>query len=321
MIKIENNSNKLIISHIADIDGMGSVILSKLIFKKIDVILIDNKELTDVLNDLIKDKSYIKYDNIFIIDISIIKNNAEIIENENELKTRIKHFDHHTSDEILEKDFDFINVKFKIKNKKTCGTELFYNYIKGKSKILNSNYVKDFVEAIRNYDTYDWIKNKNLNGKHLTNIFSFIGPLKFIDRYFKEIKNNYLTKFKIDKFSLDISKNIEENIHNYIKKCEENMIKLKFFEYNVGCIISELYRSDVGNTLSKMYKNELDFIIICDFIRNNYSLRTANENINLGIIVKKFSNKGGGQGGAAGIPIDKSTYWILEEILKEKIKR
>ena len=31
MIKIDNNSDKLLISHVADIDGMGSVILSKLI--------------------------------------------------------------------------------------------------------------------------------------------------------------------------------------------------------------------------------------------------------------------------------------------------
>ena len=42
MIKQINNNKILIISHLADIDGMGSIILGKFYFKEFDYLLADN---------------------------------------------------------------------------------------------------------------------------------------------------------------------------------------------------------------------------------------------------------------------------------------
>lgn len=52
MIKKINNSNNLIISHIADIDGMGGVILAKLIYPDIDIILCETNELNEIFESI-----------------------------------------------------------------------------------------------------------------------------------------------------------------------------------------------------------------------------------------------------------------------------
>lgn len=51
-----NNNNNLIVSHIADVDGMGAVILAKLVFEKIDIILCEPDELYSVFKELIGSK-------------------------------------------------------------------------------------------------------------------------------------------------------------------------------------------------------------------------------------------------------------------------
>ena len=61
---------KLIISHIADIDGLGSVVLSKIIFKNIDYILVELPDLQKTIKDLIDTNKYKEYEEIFITDLS-----------------------------------------------------------------------------------------------------------------------------------------------------------------------------------------------------------------------------------------------------------
>ena len=54
---------RLIISHIADPDGVTPIILSKLVFEEIDYILSENKDVNDnVKNNLDK------YDFIYVVD-------------------------------------------------------------------------------------------------------------------------------------------------------------------------------------------------------------------------------------------------------------
>ena len=52
MIKQINNNKILIISHLADIDGMGSIILGKFYFKEFDYLLADNNYDFDLETDI-----------------------------------------------------------------------------------------------------------------------------------------------------------------------------------------------------------------------------------------------------------------------------
>ena len=79
---------RLIISHIADPDGVTPIILSKLVFEEFDYILSENKDVNDnVKNNLDK------YDFIYVVDLNISEELADFIE-EN-YKEKIMIIDHH----------------------------------------------------------------------------------------------------------------------------------------------------------------------------------------------------------------------------------
>ena len=98
----------------------------------------------------------------------------------------------------------------------------------------------------------------------------------------------------------------------YIEDCDKNLIRIDLNGHRVGVSISELYRSDVGNRLSLKYQDELDYILIINFMRNQFSFRTVREDINVGQISKGFTKDGGGHPKAGGMPINLDTLFILD---------
>lgn len=304
MIKVNNDSTKLMLSHVSDIDGMGSVILSKLI-DNMDILLISVDEVRDTLNSLISNN---KYEEIYMCDLSIPDDLADSLNN-----LPIKHFDHHPTNTYVSK-YEWSTVIPEINGFKPSGTSLYFDYLLNNydNDLINSNRVKAFVEAIRSYDTWDFVNTNNLLGKHLTMIFSMIGPLKFIDRFYNRIINE--EDFKLNEFENELIDIKQNEMDRYISECDENLIKTKFMGYNVGISISESYRSELGNRLSIKYKDELDFILIVDFHRRSFSTRTVND-INLGDICKSLG--GGGHAKAAGFPMNNENLEKILELIKK----
>lgn len=310
MIKYINNNNNLIVSHIADVDGMGAVILAKLVFENIDIILCEPDELYSVFKELISSK----YNQIFITDLSI--KTEEIFEFINRNFSNVKHFDHHIYSfdikypwsTVIHKDGDFL----------PCGTSIFYEYLLNnytECQYLNSTYVSSFVENVRSYDTWDFKNTGNLDGKYLTEIFSVIGIDSFIERYYLKLLKNYkLEAFTFDKDELDIVKKLEDDIASYVDECDKSLIITQFLGYNVGISISENYRSTVGNELSARHK-ELDFILIANFVRRAFSFRTVND-INLNEIASIIG--GGGHEKAAGASMNDENLKIFYKSLYKK---
>lgn len=306
MIKINNNSDTLIISHISDIDGMGSVILSKLI-GNYDILLLAIEDVRDCLSSLYENN----YKQIYMCDLSIPDDMADIVD---EKIKNIKHFDHHPTNTYVNK-YDWSTVIPNDNGFKPSGTSLFYNYLVNNNLLKKSVKLDEFVEAIRSYDTWDFVNTNNLLGKHLTMIFSMYGPIKFIDTFY-----NRLTDRNVNFELNDLEKNLieikTEEMNNYVLECDNNLIKTKFLNHSVGITISELFRSEVGNRLSDKYKDELDFILIIDFHRRSYSMRTVND-IDLGALAKKLG--GGGHQKAAGFPMNKENNEIIFSLIKSNI--
>ena len=68
MIRKQNNNKILIISHMADYDGMGSVILGIKYYSDIDYILCESSDLEELLKD-----DFSNYEQIFICDLPFCK--------------------------------------------------------------------------------------------------------------------------------------------------------------------------------------------------------------------------------------------------------
>lgn len=310
-----NNSKKLIISHIADVDGVSALILAQLHYGDIDYCLVEFSELEGLLKKIIENGTYKNYDEIYVTDVSFRHGSLELIDSNEDLKKKIRHFDHHMSEIDAAKKYSFVNEVKEIDGNAMCGTTLFYNHIKDSFK-YKSEYLDKYLKAVCDYDTGGPFCG-NQYGVDLTTLISIIG----IDAFIKKISAGI--KFKKDPMNEEDYSLIEQEHQkekDYINLCDKNLIRIKLDGYNVGVVISELYRSSVGSALSKKYIDELDFILIPNFMRMQYSFRTIRDDVNVGQIAKSYSIEGGGNPKAAGMPINSDTVFILD-LIKESIEK
>lgn len=318
----------LVISHVADIDGMGGAILGKLFDPTIDIILVDVHELEKTVTDLMRNMGYQQYENIFIVDLPIRGTLINAINNNLDFSSRVVHFDHHSSD-YSSAQYSWSTVIHERNGHKPCGTTLFHEYLVAKypdNELLKHEYTLDLIETIRSYDTWDWAKTKNLKARDLTYLFiqmsiemgPEMGIDKFIEKYFLKIWEMYHQGIKSAKFNFSEEEQklidaLIEDIKNHIEACDEKIIRETIDGYNVGILATRKYRSDVGNVLSERHKEELDFIIMLDFERDRVSLRTVND-IDLGMWAKQYG--GGGIPKSAGMDIPQARAFMSEELIE-----
>ena len=307
MIKSIKNSKKIIISHQADIDGMGSVIIAKKVFGDIDYILCEVKDLEEVFSEDLS-----MYESIYVCDLKISEELENIIIY-NKLDDRIKCFDHHATT-VRDNNAPFVTATVTLGDRKTCGTELFYNeMLNNNHSVIDNDFFKELVEGIRANDTWDETKESFELGRKLTSIYSLLGPVDFI--------NTILTFDESDGFKLpDIYEMVaeadNEKTKRYIENANNNLYKTTYNDYKIGVSISEQYRSILGDEICLM-NPDIDFVLIINFERMSCSLRCTRDDINLGLIAQEFVTGSGGHRKAAGFPLNEESLKKIQPIINE----
>lgn len=286
----------LLISHVADIDGVSPVILMKLCNIDFDYELKDIDELEEYLSELL-DTDLSIYSNIYIIDLTVPESIYEKINN-SVYKDKFKVFDHHKT-HMYASNFDYVTIDIN-----ECGTTLFYKYLKNKYKFKKS--VDEYTDHVKNLDIWLWVEKNDILAKELGDLFDIYGIDRYINEMVKKLKKNYFKLDKLEKTILDIE---QDKIDRYISKKEENMIILNYENYKAGLVFCEKYKSEMGNRLSVNHP-ELDFIIMVN-LSGGISFRT-DKDIDISIIAQKLN--GGGHKKACGAPIP-------EELKKEFINK
>lgn len=312
MIRNINNKKNLIISHIADIDGMGSVILAKKYFNNnIDYILCEIIDLPELFKE-----NFERYENIYLCDLQITSDAVNSIENNEYLKLNLKHFDHHASG-IYDGMPNYINEVIEIDERKTCGTELFYRYLLTleKSSVINNDFYRGFVEAVRENDTWDFRSGSDL-GHNLASIHAMMGAEPYIEMILSLDDSN---NFELPKVYMDFINADKEKMCNYIENADKNLKYSTYNGYNIGISITEQYRSMLGNDICANHP-EIDFILIINFNRMSCSLRTIRDDIDLGKICREFHHEGGGHKKAAGFTIDSESIPKIKEYIDTYLK-
>ena len=286
---------RLIISHIADPDGVTPIILSKLVFEEIDYILSENKDVNDnVKNNLDK------YDFIYVVDLNISEELADFIE-EN-YKDKIMIIDHHLSCNNMNK-YSFIDVNAEGKE---SGTSLYYKYLLNNynNDLLNRESTEMLVEYVRTMDIYDFSKTSKEEAEKLEMIFKIYGKDRFIDKFYNVIINDLELYSKEDLNLVELEK---ERIKRYIE--EKEFMEISLDNKRVGVVFAERYISELGNYLINKY-DYLDYIVLINMDKK-ISYR-GNGKVDLSVIAKKFG--GGGHVNAAGncLPSD-----LKEKVIKE----
>lgn len=289
----------LLISHVADNDGVSPVILMKLAKLDFDYELKDIDEIEDYMNELLETDLSI-YNNIYITDLTVPQSIYNKINNST-YKNKFKVFDHHKT-HMYADNFDYVTI-----DTNECGTTLFYKYLKTKYKFKKS--VDEYTEHVKNLDIWLWQDKNDLIAKKLGDLFDIYGKSRYIDEMYLKLKKN---KFKLGKFENKILEIEQDKIDRYITKKEKEMYILNYENLKAGLIFCEKYKSEMGNKLSVEHP-ELDFIIMVN-LAGGISFRT-DKDIDLTPIAEKLN--GGGHKRACGAPIsiDKK-----EEFIKKLFK-
>ena len=300
MKKILNDNKVLVISHEDDIDGLGGVILGYLAFKDIDYMLIHVKEQTEIV-DFVKNSNYEK---VFITDLGLEDKIADEI---NELGMDILHFDHHETNVYASK-YAFSTVEIQRNGISTCGTELFYLYLKENNLLKDNALIKRFVEDTRAYDTWDWVKNNNVEANDLNKLFGIVGIDTYISKMVDKLRNNNKDIFdETDKYLIELNTQEENKL---IELSDKSLIIREKDGLKFGIVFGNKFLSIIGNTLCNRHP-ELDYMLLIDPLEMKVSLRSVR--IDVSKVAESYG--GGGHKYAAGFSLNEEIFKSLLKII------
>lgn len=275
-----------------DLDGVGCAVLAKFAFgNDVDIEYCNYDEINAKVEEYFNSGS--EYE-CHITDISI---NEELAYKISKSGKKYHLLDHHATALGLNK-FDWCIVEVENKDGiKTSGTEMYYRYLVYNGYLNRSDALNRFVELVRNYDTWRWatLGDNGIICKQVNDLLYIYGRNKFIDWCLAELHFGTFPRLEYtDKLILEIEQN---NIDNYVKKKNEQMLIMPLCGMTCGVVFAEKYFSELGNKLCQM-RPEIDFVAMID-MSGTVSYRTVKENIDIGKDVAKLFG-GGGHAKAAG---------------------
>lgn len=299
-----------------DLDGVSCAIIAFWAFgeENVDVEYCDYDDIDYRVQEFLSVQGYKRYDNVFITDISINKDTANLIEyvtlEHPFFKDRFQLIDHHVSAKWLnEYEWAYVNEFeesiYPHKDRmKSCGTTLFYKWLEGCGYLIDQPDAKSYIETVRMYDTWDWTEFEDIHAKKFNDLFFLIGRKAFVNRMLYE--NSTIGFSEEENFLLD---NEQYRINEYVKKKQGQMFVSKFEDYHVGVVYAEQYISQLGNELAKD-NPFLDFIALIDVGEGKVSFRGIHDHIDLSEIARRYG--GGGHPKSAGCPLNKAFQyqWI-----------
>lgn len=322
------------ISHL-DLDGYGSTILSEILMMfypdgamTLETANILPNKLTAEMEKTFENID--NYDLIVITDLAVNQTLVDMIKsNPNGNKVRV--FDHHLC-EIKDLPSNFIVTEQSPihKDKLTCATELYYNFIRTDKvyTLIHDKSVRKaigyFVECVRVYDTFEFWSTRNdsineidmtyFDAPRLNTLFHIMDRDEFkeyIRKYIYSPSWECLTTSNTDYPWITKVLELEQNKNvKYVESAIRRMVRTPFkyniykdkhiheLDYNIGVIFAEKSSPVIANTALER-NPDLDF---CAVVSNNQVSIYANKNeINVSTIAKIFG--GGGHKEAAGFTI------------------
>lgn len=295
---------RLLFTHGADIDGMGSAILARLAFVDIDIIYARNVSDLEVkfINEYESGRLY-EYDIVYITDLSLKMDIADKVYSDEKLKDKLYLFDHHETalSSGLNK-YNNVNVHVELNGVKTCGTELFYLYLKENEYINDTIAISEFVEKVRREDNWEWEKYDDIVAHDLAILFNAIGIERFVASMVELLKEEK-DVFKLNDTLINEVENKKEKIKMAIES-SKRFVRKEIIDgiKTLILFITYEYRNDVADYFKK--NNDIDFDVVAMIALDNdqISIRSLKSNNYARILAEKYG--GGGHDTAAAIPLD-----------------
>lgn len=341
----------------SDVDGLGCVAVAKHHFMDLAVVewtvcgygTVDHK-VRDYLVD--RFEQYPQPEVVYITDISVNAETAEMLDRYHKEHANIQLIDHHKSALWLNK-YDWAEVTVETEDGKLAsGTSLLHAHLKGTLGALvsagglhtppeqNMEALDDFAEQVRLYDTWEWDERNLAVPQQLNDLFALYGFDRFVERFGKNPEVTF------DGLERSLVKRTEYERNNYIKHKREQVyvtnVRLSHMLpagavkvtdelvdaygafadamgdvdpiFSLGIVMVERFHSEVGNALAK---DGIDVVMLLDIQRDTISLRTTRNDVMVDALAQL--NGGGGHAKSAGAPM--SEAWLQFYLRKYLEKR
>lgn len=279
-----------------DLDGLGCGLIAKLAFNdKVEVAYCSYRILNQRVEAFIENPEHAG-DEVYITDLAVNEAVEKKLDKRFHEGKHIRMIDHHVT-ALHFNQYKWGQVKTEYENgKKTCATSLFYEYLKEQKMIKESKALEEFIDLVRQYDTWEWQENKNVNSKRLNDLFYILSREKFEEEMLSRLKKNQ------DSFSLSESENMlldieEMKIERYIHSKNRQMIQTFVGEYCIGIVHAEQYLSELGNALNQINPH-LDMIALVGVGNKKMGFRTIHDSVNVAEFARHYG--GGGHPKASG---------------------
>ncbi len=292
-------SKRLLITH-NDLDGVACAVLANIAFDgDVETVIVKNPmDATATLKKLAATAGWKKYSQIFLTDISFFPDQLAGLTKRDAIFAVIKVLDHHaTAIEPLE-GFPRAVVAMEKDGRKTCGTELFADYLAHKGLLVPRPF---FVETVRLYDTWDWAATGNKTPYYLSQLAFALGFTKFIETYADRMARHDVDEFSIfnerERIILEFKKHESDTeINGYL----ENIRTVKAGGLTFGFVfITGGDQSTLGNRICT--EKGVDVAMMVNPNSGKMSVRTTRTDLDLGAIMREhYGNGAGGHAMTAG---------------------
>lgn len=287
-----------------DLDGVGCGIVAKIAFGENVEIRYNSVAGLDSQVERFLEKGR-KEDCLFITDLSVNEKNEQRLDEHVKKGGKVRLIDHHkTALHFNQHDWGMVCVQYE-DGRLASATSLFYEYLIQHKLIEPSEILNEFVELVRQYDTWEWDKNGNAEAKRLNDLFFMISIDEFEERMIQKITAG--GPFTFDEFEQKILDMEESKIERYVRRKRRELVQTFIGDHCAGIVHAESYHSEVGNELGKDHSH-LDYIAIINVGGKKMSLRTIHDHIDVSAVAHHFG--GGGHAKAAGCSLTEEAYWL-----------
>ncbi|WP_156288583.1 DHH family phosphoesterase [Oceanobacillus salinisoli] len=289
-----------------DLDGVGCGIVAKLAFGD------DVKVRYNSIGGLNREVEWF-LDNekdtfLFITDLSVSEENEKRLEAYYKNGGKLQFIDHHKT-ALSYNDYDWGHVVVEDEEGKlTSATSLLYEYLVKHNLLEPSDAVTEFVELVRQYDTWEWEKNENEKAQRLNALFFLVSIDEFEETMIKRLQSS--EHFYFDEFEEKILDMEDDKIGRYIRRKRRELVQKKVGELYAGVVYAESYHSELGNQLGKENPH-LDYIAILNIGGRRMGFRTIHDHIDVSEVAARFD--GGGHAKAAGCSMNDTAFKLFVE--------
>jgi uncharacterized protein len=300
-----------------DLDGVGCGILAKLAFgKEVNVQYLSISRLNHQVEVFLEEGNV--NENLMITDLSVNEDNEKRISAFVAAGGEVSLIDHHKSADHLNKH-NWASVTVEQEDGKlTSATSLFYEYLIQQGFLEQSKSKSEFVELVRQYDTWEWDINKNFTAKRLNDLLFMITIEEFEEKMISKLAAD--EPFRFDNIEKKLIQVEEKRVARYINRKKREVYQISIGDYLAGVVHAESNHSELGNELSKEFSH-LDYIAMIMVGGKRISLRTNREDVDVSEVASEFD--GGGHRKASGCNLTEQAFkqFVEQTFFAEPLKR